>query len=129
VSPGLSEKLRIKEGSTLVLIDAPAGFDVGLPSGVEVRTQARGKADVVLGFFSDRAKLERRITGLGRIVFPAGSLWVAWPKRSSGVPTDMTDHVVREIALPGGLVDNKVCAVDETWTGLRLVWRREMRGA
>jgi hypothetical protein len=62
-----------------------------------------------------------------KMIFPDGGLWVAWPKRSSGVATDVTDHVVRALALERGLVDNKVCAIDETWTGLRLVWRRERR--
>jgi hypothetical protein len=61
------------------------------------------------------------------MIFPAGGLWIAWPKRTSGVATDITDHVIREEALPLGLVDNKVCAVDETWSGLRVVWRRELR--
>jgi hypothetical protein len=61
------------------------------------------------------------------MVFPDGGLWIAWPKRASGVETDVTEGVVREVALPLGLVDNKVCAIDETWSGLRLVWRRELR--
>jgi hypothetical protein len=61
------------------------------------------------------------------MVFPSGSLWIAWPKRSSGVTTDMTDDAVRRLALARGLVDNKVCAVDDVWTALRLVWRRELR--
>jgi hypothetical protein len=64
---------------------------------------------------------------LGAAVFPDGACWIAWPKRSSKVPTDVTEDVVREVALPLGLVDNKVCAVDETWSGLRLVWRKELR--
>ena len=60
-------------------------------------------------------------------MFPDRSLWIAWPKRSSGVTTDMTEDVIREVALPLGLVDNKVCAIDATWSGLRLVWRKELR--
>jgi hypothetical protein len=60
-------------------------------------------------------------------IFPAGAIWIAWPKRTSGVETDVTEDVVREVALPLGLVDNKVCAIDDTWSGLRLVWRREHR--
>jgi hypothetical protein len=71
--------------------------------------------------------LRRRIEALARVIHPAGGLWIAWPKRASGVPTDMTEDVVREVALPLGLVDNKVCAIDQTWSGLRLVWRRENR--
>lgn len=63
------------------------------------------------------------------MVFPAGGLWIAWPKKASGIGTDLTDHAVREAAIAHGLVDNKVCAVDDTWTGLRLVWRVERRGS
>jgi hypothetical protein len=72
-------------------------------------------------------RLEQRLEKLGAAVFPAGGLWIAWPKKSSGVPTDIDDHVVRALSIPLGLVDNKVCAIDETWTALRLVWRRENR--
>ncbi len=86
-------------------------------------------ADVVLAFFTEAVELEPRLDRLGAMVFPAGGLWIAWPKRTSGVPTDLTDHAVRALALPRGLVDNKVCAVDGTRTGLRLVWRVELRGA
>lgn len=99
----------------------------GLPSGITVKRQARGSADVVVAFFTRRNEYERRIDALGQMVFPAGGLWVAWPKRASGVETTMNEDVVREVALPLGLVDNKVCAIDETWSGLRLVWRRELR--
>src|SRR5580700_3560 len=123
----LPQKLGIVEGSTLVLVGAPVGVVDGLPPGVTVKRQARGRADVVVAFFTERRELERRIDGLGRLVFPAGGLWVAWPKRASGMETTVNQHVVREVALPLGLVDNKVCAVDETWSALRLVWRREHR--
>ncbi|HEY6473864.1 MAG TPA: DUF3052 domain-containing protein, partial [Acidimicrobiales bacterium] len=87
-----------------------------------------GSADVVVAFFVRRSDFERRIEGLAKMIFPAGGLWVAWPKRASGRETDMHEGVVREAALPLGLVDNKVCAIDDTWTGLRVVWRRERRG-
>ena len=120
-------KLGVKEGSTLALLNAPAGVITGLPAGVAVRHQARGSADVVVEFATKHAKLEKRIESLERMIYPSGGLWIAWPKRASGIETDITDHVVREVALPRGLVDNKVCAIDETWTGLRLVWRREHR--
>ena len=123
----LPKKLGIVEGSSLALIGAPKGvFDV-LPRGVIVKHQARGSADVVVAFLTRRSDLQRRIERLAQMIFPSGGLWVAWPKRASGIDTDMDDGGVRDVALPLGLVDNKVCAIDETWSGLRLVWRRERR--
>jgi hypothetical protein len=101
----------------------------GLPPGVTVKRQVRGSADVVVAFFTRRRDFERRIEGLAQMVFPSGGLWVAWPKRASGVQTDMHEGVVREVSLPLGLVDNKVCAIDQTWSGLRVVWRRSRRRA
>ncbi len=98
-----------------------------LPEGVEVRTTARGRADTVVFFTKQRRQLERRIDSLARMIFPAGGLWVCWPKRASRVPTDMTEDVVRAVVLPLGLVDLKVAVIDETWSGLRLVHRRENR--
>jgi hypothetical protein len=124
----LPKKLGIAEGSSVALIDAPPGVVGGLPSGVTVKRQARGTADVVVAFFTRRKDFERRIGSLAKMIFPAGGLWVAWPKRASGVETDMHEGALREVALPLGLVDNKVCAIDETWTGMRVVWRRERRG-
>jgi hypothetical protein len=123
----LPKKLGITGGSTVALIGVPDGVVTGLPGDVVVRTQARGAVDVVVAFFTRRRDLERRIDALARMIFPAGGLWIAWPKRSSGIGTTVDDNVVREVALPIGLVDNKVCAIDETWSGLRLVWRRERR--
>ena len=127
----LPRKLGIAEGTTLALIGAPAGvlapLREALPDSVAVKRQARGSADVVVAFFTERRQFERRVDALGRMVFPAGGLWVAWPKRASGLATTMNEDVVRQVALPLGLVDNKVCAIDETWSGLRLVWRRELR--
>ena len=123
----LPKKLGIASGSTVALVGAPDGVIDGLPDDVTVKRRARGKADVVVAFFTERRELERRIEALGRMIFPAGGLWVAWPKRASGLVTTMDENVVRAVALPLGLVDNKVCAIDETWTGLRVVWRRERR--
>ena len=124
----LPKKLGIADDSTVALISAPSGVIGDLPTDVTVRRSARGKADVVVAFFTERREFERRIDALGRMIFPAGGLWVAWPKRSSGLPTTVDENVVREVALPLGLVDNKVCAIDETWSGLRVVWRRQRRG-
>jgi hypothetical protein len=123
----LPKKLGIVSGSTVALVGAPAGVIDDLPDDVTVKRQARGKADVVVAFFTERPAFERRIDALGRMIFPGGGLWVAWPKRASGLATTMDENVVRAVALPLGLVDNKVCAIDETWTGLRVVWRRERR--
>lgn len=122
----LPRKLGIKPGARLGLIAAPEGFPVllgELPDGVRVRRQARGPLDVVIAFFTERDALERRLPGLGRALDRAGSLWIAWPKRASGVPTDVSETVVRELGLAAGLVDNKVCAIDEVWSGLRFVYR------
>ncbi len=124
----LSKKLGIAGGSKVALIGAPPGVIDGLPADVTVTRSVRGTADVVVAFFTERRAFEHRIDALGRMIFPAGGLWVAWPKRSSGLATTVDENVVREVALPLGLVDNKVCAIDETWSGLRVVWRRERRG-
>ncbi len=127
----LPQKLGIKSGHRLLLLGAPEGFDSTLgelPENVTVRTVARGTADVVVLFAAKRALLEARIDALGAAVFPDGAIWVAWPKKASKVPTDMTEDVVREVCLPRGLVDNKVCAIDDVWSGLRVVHRVERRG-
>jgi hypothetical protein len=128
----LPRKLGIKPGVRVAFPQAPDGFldTLGdLPEGVEVRSRLRGPLDVIVFFTVSRAKLERRIEALERALDPAGGLWIAWPKRASGVPTDMTEDVIREVALPRGLVDNKVAAIDETWSGLRLVVRLRDRPA
>ena len=78
-------------------------------------------------FTTSRSALEKRLPALRKAMNPAAGLWIAFPKKASGVATDMTDHAVRAVALPTGLVDNKVCAIDETWSGLRVVWRKENR--
>jgi hypothetical protein len=122
----LPKKLGIKEGSRVAFSGAPDGFDRVLgetPPGVRVKATVRGPLDVIIAFVTRRAELERRIAQLTRAMEPAAGLWIAWPKRASGVPTDVTEDVVREIGLAAGLVDNKVCAIDETWSGLRLVIR------
>jgi hypothetical protein len=126
----LPKKLGIKEGHLVALVAAPDGFvDLldGLPDGVELRTALRGSFDVEVGFFVQRRQFERRLPAMVKAMVVDGGLWVAWPKKASGVPTDMTEDVVREVCLPMGLVDNKVCAIDDTWSGLRVVWRTELR--
>jgi len=118
----LPRKLGIKPGHVVVLVAAPEGFEL---AGVDARRRLPRTADVVVAFFTERRALERRIDQLGRVIFPDGGLWIAWPKKASGVATDITEDTLREVALPLGLVDNKVCAIDGTWSGLRLVWRKE----
>ena len=128
----LPRKLGIKEGSTLALLGAPDGLAAllePLPAGVLLRRSTRGTADVILLFTTSRDDLARRLPAAQRALHPDGGLWVAWPKKASGVATDLTENVVRELGLAAGLVDNKVCAIDETWSGLRLVFRRENRDA
>ncbi len=116
----LPRKLGIKPGDRVLVLGAPEGFAL---EDVEVATAARGKADVILSFHDRRAGLARRMPRLRGLMEPAAGLWIAWPKRASKLPTDLTEDVVRELALANTLVDNKVCAIDETWSGLRLVIR------
>jgi hypothetical protein len=126
----LARKLGIKEGHTVALLGAPTGFTgelEGLPDGVRIGTAARGTNDVIVSFHTDRAHLERRVPKLLDALDVDGGLWIAWPKKVSKVPTDITEDTVREVFLPLGLVDNKVCAIDDVWSGLRVVWRKENR--
>jgi hypothetical protein len=126
----LAGKLGIKPGHRVALDGAPAGFEIeGLPEGLRIsRRPGEASYDVVLVFCPDRARLVRRLPALLERVETAGALWIGWPKRASGVPTDLTEDGIREIALPYGVVDVKVCAIDETWSGLKLVRRMSERG-
>ena len=120
----LARKLGIAAGSRVALLGAPDDLPLpGLPAGVRIVRRAGGTADVIVSFHVDRAGFERRLPALRAMMRPASGLWIAWPKRASKVPTDMTEDVVRAVALPTGLVDNKVCAIDDVWSGLRLVIR------
>jgi hypothetical protein len=126
-SRSLVEKLGIKPGTRIAVLGAPRGYRATLgrlPTGVTVRTVARGPLSVIQYFVTRRARLEGRLATLLRALAPGGALWISWPKRASGVVTDLTEDTVRAAALRRGLVDVKVCAVDETWSGLKLVRRR-----
>ncbi|MFC4066199.1 DUF3052 domain-containing protein [Actinoplanes subglobosus] len=128
----LHRKLGIKAGHRVALLGAPDGFAAtldGLPDGVVIRPglAADAPADVIVLFVTERHVLQTRLDEVRHGMAQDGGFWVAWPKRASKVPTDVTEDVVREVALPTGLVDNKVCAIDEIWSGLRLVIRREYR--
>ena len=128
----LPQKLGIGPGDAIALIGAPGWLEDALaevPGVAELHTDLDGGTlfDVIVVFVSWRAELEAELGRLRDRMAPACGLWIAWPKTAAKVPTDMSDDVVREVALPTGLVDNKVCAIDQTWTALRLVIRRELR--
>jgi hypothetical protein len=128
----LPQKLGVGPGDAVALIGAPAWLEDALaevPGVAEVHTDLGSHAlyDVIVVFVSRRAELEAELGRLREHMAPACGLWIAWPKKASKVRTDMTENVVREIALPTGLVDNKVCAIDQTWSALRLVIRRKNR--
>jgi len=134
----LAAKLGIKPGHTVALVGAPPGFHqvlgdlpgVELLDGLPASGAGRGGGralDVIVFFTASRDEYAAEFGTLHAHMAPACGLWIAFPKRAARVPTDMTDHVVREVALPAGLVDNKVCAIDQVWTGIRLVIRRELR--
>lgn len=129
----LPTKLGIKEGHRVAVLDAPEGFALALPTGATLQRGLGGRAkappllDVIVAFVQRRAALVRQIDACRPRMQQTGGLWIAWPKKSSGVATDLVEDAIREVALPTGLVDNKVCAIDATWSGLRLVIRRELR--
>jgi hypothetical protein len=123
----LVNKLGVRPGQRVALLSVPADLALDLPDEVAVVTRLSGHCDLVLFFTMQRRRLDERLDRIGQAIFPDGAAWIAWPKRAAKMATDMTDHAVREAALPRGLVDIKVCAIDETWTGLKVVWRKDRR--
>jgi hypothetical protein len=126
----LPQKLGIKERSRVAVIGAPRGFDLGtLPTAATLQTGLRGKTplDVIVVFVKQKIDLVAQLAACRPRLQEAGGLWIAWPKKTSGVTTDIVEQTIRDVALPTGLVDNKVCAIDDTWSGLRLVIRLENR--
>lgn len=126
----LVEKLGITEGTRIAILQAPRGYRATLgtlPPGVRVETKAKGPLSFIHLFTKSRRELEEKLGTLLRALEPAGSLWISWPKKASGVATDITEDVVREVALPTGLVDVKVAAIDDIWSGLKLVRRLRNR--
>jgi len=125
----LPKKLGIKDTSRIALIDAPAGYQQSLAAPAMATFDKRpGPAtDMVQVFSVRRDHLAAQLEGLRKVLKPEAAVWVSWPKKASKVPTDITEDTIREIALPLGFVDVKVCAVDETWSGLKLVVRKELR--
>ncbi len=127
-STPLATKLGLKPGHRLVLVHAPSGWSVeGLPNDVSVLRRRTPLADVAVAFFSQAADLKREVGALSTSIVPDGALWLAWPRRASGHLSDITDQGVRRAILPLGLVDVKVAALDDDWSGLKMVWRKERR--
>jgi hypothetical protein len=124
----LWRKLGIRAGDTVALLAAPPRFQISdLPAGARVRTGARGHLDVIVAFFAERAAIERRLPVLLRALRADGSLWIAWPRKAAGHESDISENDLRAIVLETGLVDTKVAALDEDWSGLRFMWRKELR--
>jgi len=126
----LLKKLGIRSGFDVVIVNAPAHFlrQLNLPADVAVNTSARKPLDCALLFVKTEKELLKQFGKLTRRLKPAGMLWLAWPKRSSGVETDLSFSNVQAIGLESGLVDTKICAIDETWSGLKFVFRLSDRG-
>jgi hypothetical protein len=120
-------KLGLKPGHRVALVNPPPGWSLADPPDGMTDAGRAGPADVVLAFFGAAAEIPAQLPGLAQRIFPAGAIWATWPRRAGGHTSDITDNVIREHALPLGLVDVKVAAIDDDWSGLRLVWRVENR--
>jgi hypothetical protein len=128
----LPQKLGIKAGFTICVRGTPrdyAGIVAPLPDGVRMAAKVTDRTDLVHIFATSRTKLAAEVGAARRALRDDAMIWVSWPKKSSGVTTDITEDTVRAVAFPLGLVDIKVCAVDETWSGLKLMVRKENRKA
>jgi hypothetical protein len=122
-----ARKLGLKPGQRVALDEPPDGWGLREPPDGLLAPGTDGLADVIVAFFRAEADLPGRLPALARRIFPAGALWAAWPRRAAGHDSDITDNIVRRHALDLGLVDVKVAAIDEDWSGMRLVWRTENR--
>ncbi len=126
----LAKKLGVREGSRVLVVGAPQGFSLEpLPTGVQTLARVRARLDVALLFATRRSELERRFGPLAGALDPAGRLWVAWPKKAAGVPTDLTFEIVQRTGLDAGLVDNKSASIDGVFQGLQFVVRLRDRAA
>ena len=124
----LTKKVGAKPGARALVVGAPPDAPALFDEGVQVLRRAAGALDAVVLFVTERRVLERRLPDLRRRLAPTGMLWVAWPKKASGVATDVTEDVIRDLAVGStDLVDVKVIAIDETWSGLKLMVRRSAR--
>ena len=120
-------KLGLKPGQRVSLHQPPRGWTLADPPDGLAGPGQDGQADVIVAFFTEAGDIAAQIAELGRLIYPAGALWVAWPRRAAGHRSDITENFIRDQALPIGLVDVKVAAIDNDWSGLRLVWRVENR--
>jgi hypothetical protein len=118
-----AKKLGVKPGARVCLDGAPVGWELTDAPADLVRVEAADPADLIISFFTTADDLNRRLPELLDHIYPDGALWVAWPRRSGGHKSDITDNAIRGCALPLGVVDVKVAAIDDDWSGLRLVWR------
>ncbi|MCH9694520.1 MAG: DUF3052 domain-containing protein [Gammaproteobacteria bacterium] len=126
----LAKKLGFKEGVRVRVTHAPSNYDKlvsPVPKNVTISNRITIDIDIWHMFTKSLSELEAKLPMLMEAIFPNGAIWVSWPKKSSGVPSTVTEDLIRKVALPLGLVDIKVCAVDETWSGLKLVVRKELR--
>ena len=126
----LAKKLGIKDGSRVLAVDAPDGYAdllAPLPAGVQFVRELSAATDIVHLFVTEKAVLQARLAGYRSQLRPDAMVWVSWPKKSAKLATDITEDTIREVALPMGWVDVKVCAVTEIWSGLKLVIRKELR--
>lgn len=118
-----SRKLGIKPGQRISLDHPPAGWSLTDPPADVTYVNTPESADLIISFFSAAEELPRRLPALTGRIYPSGALWIAWPRRAGGHHSDITDNVVREHALPLGVVDVKIAAIDDDWSGQRVVWR------
>jgi len=126
----LSKKLGYKAGQRVCAPGAPSNYRkmlAPLPDGIEFQSRVSKSTDVIHVFTKSKAELAKNLVAWLKVLGPEGVIWVSWPKKASKVETDITEDTIRAVALPMGLVDIKVCAVDETWSGLKLVLRKELR--
>ena len=123
-----ARKLGLKPGQRVALDHPPPRWQLTEPPPELTPVDAPEPADVVISFFGAARELPGRLPGLAKRIYPAGALWVAWPRRAGGHHSDITDNLIREHALPLGVVDVKVAAIDDDWSGVRLVWRVANRG-
>jgi len=125
----LVRKLGIKSGFNIAFVDSPAGFanTLDLPSDITINSRSRRPLDFIHLFVKNEKELQTKFSERAKRLNPSGMIWVSWPKKSSGIITDISENTVRAIGLDGGMVDVKICAVDEIWSGLKFVFRLKDR--